>query len=141
MFGKEANSLKFIAINFYTHDTEKDPYVNNVQSKEYYRYETVNIESDNFNNDFIELMYIHTGIKIDGLWYEGDKLCVDLNKERTWQTFDNGSTGGMIYRQKLLFTLSSFPNIEQIEVLVGGLKGVAGSHFNFIPVFDVNEFN
>jgi hypothetical protein len=123
-------------VRFYTYDTVKDPLVMRVETIDSYKYVTEDIADDNFTADFIEKMLLHTGILIDRIWYEGDKLTADLNGPAAW-VFDNGSTGGQIHCNMLLFTLSSLPGVRKIEILVDGVSGVEGHHFNFTPIFDV----
>jgi spore germination protein GerM len=53
--------------------------------------------------------------------------------------FDWGSTGSMIRLNQLIFTLSSFPDVEKIEVLIDGVRGIESSHFNFSDAFDAVE--
>jgi hypothetical protein len=100
---------------------------------------TENISVESFADDVIELMLVHTGIRINNLWYEGKKLCVDLNVFEGAK-FNMGSSGSAIRFHDLMYTLSSFPYVERIEVLVDGQRGVAADHFSFERIFEAQDF-
>lgn len=117
---------KTMPIKFYYYDENESIYKN---------------ESINLNNSLeetIQLMYLYNKIRIDDIWYEGSKICVDLNPVERYE-FDRGSTAGIMRIDALISTFSSFPGVEAIEILIGGEKGCEGSHFNFDGIFQVRD--
>ncbi len=86
--------------------------------------------------DTIKNMNEYCGIKITAIWYEGNKICVDLDESEVYK-LDAGSTAGWIETYVLLETFSSYPNVKEIEILIGGQKGMSGEHFSFNEVFVV----
>lgn len=115
-----------IAIKFYYYDENEITY---------------KIESINLNNSLeetIQLMYLYNKIRIDDIWYEGSKICVDLNPIERYE-FDRGSAAGIMRTDALILTFSSFPGAEEIEFLIGGEKGCMGSHFSFDVIFPVKD--
>jgi len=80
--------------------------------------------------EFIHLMYQHTGIRVWDWWLDGSELYVDLESIEA-QFFNWGSTGSNHRGMVLTKTLASFPGVSQFEVLVGGFSGVSTSHYSF----------
>ena len=102
---------------------------------------TYKIESINLNNSLdetIQLMYSYNKIRIEDIWYEGSKICVDLNPIERYE-FDRGSTAGIIRTDILILTFSSFPGVEEIEFLIDGEKGCMGNHFSFDVIFPAKD--
>ena len=85
------------------------------------------------------LMEKYNGIKIDNIWYEGKRICVDLNINEI-NEFNKGSAAGAIRLSELLKTFSSFPNVNEIEILIAGEKGCIGDHFMFDQIFFADEW-
>ena len=94
------------------------------------------ISSENMSDDTIRLMKDYNDIEIDRIWYEGIRICIDLNERERGQ-LNRGSSAGMIAREILLYTFSSYPNVKEIEILINGERGQYGVHFNFEDVFEV----
>jgi len=85
----------------------------------------------------IKHMRAHKDIRIAGLWYEDSRLVVDITPASA-VPFNWGSTGGAIRTRSFIDSLASLPNVFEIEVLVGGQRGVSADHFSFAGVFRVN---
>jgi hypothetical protein len=83
-------------------------------------------------------MIAHNGIRIADLWYEGQRLIVDLTPAAAI-FFDWGSSGSQSHLRALIDSLATLPNVAEIEVLVGGQRGISASHFSFVGVFYVNQ--
>ena len=94
----------------------------------------------NWQEQIINHMMTHNGIRIADLWYEGYRLIVDLTPAATI-FFDWGSTGGHSHVRALIDSLATLPNVTEIEVLVGGQRGVYANHFSFAGVFSVNQID
>ena len=102
-----------------------------------YHYFFEEIQSDIWHEEAIRLMRKHTGIRVKDMWYEGDRLVVDLFPVESI-IFNWGSTGGWARTLSLVRSFASFPGVEEIEVLVGGAGGVRADHFSFGIYADFN---
>ncbi|MCL2672029.1 MAG: GerMN domain-containing protein [Clostridiales bacterium] len=105
-----------------------------------YKHETVDLSKGNLSSDTIKFMQDINGIQINGIWYENNKICVDLNANE-FRKLDAGSYAGIIQTNLLVKTFSSYPNVEEIEILIDGKQGQYGYHFNFDRVFRVSEWD
>ena len=95
------------------------------------------IEYEDWQAQVTAHMQAHTGIQLADLWYEENRLVVDLTPAASI-SFNFGSTAGIMRTVSLIASLSTLPNVEEIEVLVGGQRGVYDNHFSFAGVFRVN---
>lgn len=133
------NQSETIALRFYYHDIELDPNLNSLP--EAFLYNTEEIKAQNLREEFIRLMYEHTGISILDLWFEEDKLYVNLSQSSI-SFFDNFGTA-VALRNLTIFekSLLSIPGIAYIEVLVSGQYGFEGSYFSFghVAIVENNE--
>jgi len=84
------------------------------------------------------LMCTHLDIQLVDIWYEGTRLVVDITPASAIP-FNWGSTGGAVLTLTLINTLASMPNVTEIEVLVGGQRGMWADHFSFADTFIVNQ--
>lgn len=100
-----------------------------------YGYQKEVISKAELIEDTKKYMLAYNGIKINNVWYDGQKICVDLDESET-NKLDAGSAAGRIETYILLETFSSYPNVAQIEILIGGQKGRHGDHFYFDEVFE-----
>jgi len=101
-------------------------------------YEVGQINAESWQEDVRRLMFEHTGIRLRDIWYDDRRLVVDLMPVEGIVA-DWGSTGGYIHTLRLIHSLASLPDVEEIKVLVGGEAGHGGSHFDFSEAFRVNE--
>ena len=124
-----SNNMETVAVRFYYHCDEIDPYANLIP--EAFLYDAVEIPIENLYEEFIRLMYEHTGVRILDFWFEGDKLYVDLHEDALTLFDGFGSTGGMMKSIVFENSLISLPSMTSFEVLVNGQRGVGGSHFDF----------
>jgi len=83
-------------------------------------------------------IFIFFYVEIDNIWYEGSKLCVDLS-ENMRPRLDAGSAAGASFYECVVRTFATYPNVETIEILLGGKKGESGNHFSFVSVFEVKR--
>jgi len=106
-----------------------------------YEYFDEEISPQDWQAQVISHMRVHTGIQISDLWYEGldgeSRLVVNLTPAASIR-FNWGSTGGQMLVLTLIDSMSTLPNVMEIEVLVGGQRGVSADHFSFAGVFRVN---
>ncbi|MDR1689614.1 MAG: protease modulator HflC [Clostridiales bacterium] len=123
-----------VRVRFYYNNSENAE----TGSREYYSYNTRDIGAENFYEDFMAIMYSYTDINMEDIWYEGRRLCVNLNA-REAHSFDIGSTGGAIRSSVLYLTLESLPNVDEIKVYVDGEEDVYGDHFGFSGVYTVGS--
>jgi len=95
-----------------------------------YGYTSVEIEYEDWQAQVIYHMQTHTDIRLADLWYEGNRLVVDLTP---WGAvpFNWGSHGSAMRGLNLTTSLATLPNVEEIEVLVGGQRGFSVDHFYF----------
>ncbi|MCL1844186.1 MAG: GerMN domain-containing protein [Defluviitaleaceae bacterium] len=145
IFLSSANRLDFedflpegVTIQFFYLCTQKDP--DFMMLPEAYLYLPEEISVQNFREDFIRLMYKHTGIDVLDLWREDSKLYVNLHPDEAI-FFNHGSSGSLDRGNRLIKTLASFPSITSFEILVGGERGVSTSHFcfDFVAVVEDGE--
>jgi len=99
-----------------------------------FAYHEVSLSMGNITNESISLISKINNIEIDSMWCEDTKLYVNLNK-REKEVLEAGSAAGMSITGCIVRTFMTYPNIESIEILLGGEKGVYGNHFNFDVVF------
>lgn len=82
------------------------------------------------------------GIKVRNVWYEENKICIDFDSasiaERT--TYYSKEDIDFIDTSTELFvkTLSSYPDVEEIEFLIDGKRGVFGNQ-SVYPAFKPNS--
>jgi hypothetical protein len=117
----ESFTMRFYA----TEDINPDPI---------YVYFDEEITPHNWQRQVIDHMRTHTGIRLADLWLEESRLVADLTPAAA-VPFNHGSTGGAVYLHRLITSLSTLPNVTEIEVLVGGQRGMWADHFNFAWVY------
>jgi hypothetical protein len=105
--------------------------------EENFRYMTVYIPEENFLEEAAKLMYLQELFSVDRLWYEGNRIYADLNVIELLRA-NNGSMGGFVRQSTLLRTLASFPDVEEIVVLINGAANLWADHFGYNAVFTVN---
>ena len=91
----------------------------------------------NWQSQIIEHMRTHKDIRIINLWYEESRLVVDITPASA-VPFNWGSFGGAVRSRALIDSLASMPNVTEVEILVGGQRGVSADHFSFAGAFRVN---
>ena len=103
---------------------------------EYY-YE-LEVTAEMWEIQVIDSMRENTGIRIADMWFEETRLVVDL-EHAEGILFNWGSSGGYFRTRSLIDSLATMPNVTEIIVLVGGLRGVGADHFNFAEIFRVED--
>ncbi|MCL2838030.1 MAG: hypothetical protein FWE04_03040 [Oscillospiraceae bacterium] len=121
--------MRNISENFDVRIYHSDPMAN------FWVYTPAVISRDNMVKDVREKI-THL---IDDFWYEGTHLIIDLKFETLLTNFIQGSTGAYFNTMGLVRTFATFPNVETLEVLIGGFRGMSGSHFDFNAIFIVEE--
>ena len=103
-----------------------------------FEYIEVTVYSDDWLEQALALMNENTHFDIGNIWYEGERLYADLIADspygNTWQALQ-GSTGAWINADILLLNLASFPDVEEIVILMNGERDVSSDHFSFEGVF------
>jgi hypothetical protein len=127
---EELFDTPFIARFYSFWDWDADGYIYDVVSGEIY--------PAGWQEQVIALMAEHTGAHINHIWYEGSRLVADLKPAPTI-FFNWGSHGGYMHTLSLISSLASLPNVDEIEILVGGQRGLAADHFSFAGVFRINQ--
>ena len=128
--------LEIVTVNFSYLDRDIDPQMDLLE--EAWSYVSEEISGEALREEFISLMNYHTGIGIWDIWYEGDTFYVDLLSIE-WNRFNWGSTGSAYHFNRLIKTLASFPNVQNIRILIGGERDVITSHTSFIGTFHLVE--
>ena len=123
------DTIENLTVRFYYHDFIRDPYMNMLHA-DYYNPVYEEIPGEYFWEEFIRLMFEHTGIRIWDMWLEGDKLYVDFHSTE-WFFFNRGTTGSTDRGMRMSLSLASIPGISSFELLVGGEAGVWVDHFAF----------
>ena len=121
-------------VRFYFQTKEEEK----IASVEVTGYAIEEISMDNLVEDTKNFMDRYCDIKIDDIWYEEERLCVDLNLDAA-MSLDRGSYAGSVGLDIILKTFSSYPNVKQIEILVDGERGCVSDHFMFDRIFEVSE--
>jgi len=102
-------------------------------------YITETVSGENWLMDAIQLVYSHTGIQFQKMWYDGNRLYADLVSQEFFRF--QGSAGASIRYNIMYTTLASFPGVEEIVVLIGGERDAASDHFCFAGVAIVTGLN
>ena len=97
-------------------------HLDNVGTPGIYEHYDVIISPEGWREQVIANMAEHLDIRLADLWFEGDRLIVDLTPATTIY-FNWGSTGGHLRTQNLIRSLASLPSVTEIEVLVSGQRG------------------
>ena len=95
-----------------------------------YVYAEVEISYYDWQEQVKYYMQAHNSIQVYDLWYEGNRLVVDL-KPAGVMFFNWGSHGGYTRTRSLIESLATMPNVRELEILVGGQRGYIGDHFSF----------
>jgi len=74
-----AEGVETTTLRFYYHSIELDP--NIYALPEAFLYNAEDVPTESFHQEFIRLMYQHTGLRILSLHFEGSKLYVDLYED------------------------------------------------------------
>jgi hypothetical protein len=99
-----------------------------------FKYHTMFVSSEDVLNDSIAIMKDVNNIEIDRIWYEGITLCVDLN-ENERRKLDYGSAAGNSIVGCIVRTFINYPDVVNIEILLGGKKEEFGNHFSLNTYF------
>ena len=126
-----SSAVSTVSVTFYWYDELPFDYddFNLMSSAE------VELPADHLNAEFIRLIKEYSGISIDGIWYEGKRLCADLAEEEA-RSFNMGSATGITRSNVLIATLSTMPDVEEIEILINGQRGCFADHYNFDRIFE-----
>ena len=90
---------------------------------------------ESFKDEFIRLLDEHTGIKMLDMWFEENRLYVDLDGEILDTPGSTGATAVIVSVYKTLYSLS---DAEEIAVLVEGEPEKEGVHIYF-PALDKRD--
>ena len=103
-------------------------------------YVEVVIEPENWQAQVVAHFDEFLGIRLFDVWYERDgRLVADLAPLCIGAPWNWGSTGGRVSTLNIIESLATLPNVTEIEVLVGGQRGVEADHFSFAGVFRVKN--
>ena len=117
-----------IPVRFYTYTGD---YSSDIYDEKNWQYITEDISIQNFHNDFLYFLYSYTGITSWAFHYEGTKkICFDLHFSKFYDLLSD-TPSDKIYEHILLKTIASLPNIEEIEILLGGEMEREGDYFKF----------
>jgi hypothetical protein len=82
------------------------------------------------SEDSVKLVKDKYDVTVNKVWYEGNRVCVDIAKTSPF-CFDMGSHAGFSYTWSFIYTFLSYPDCTEVELLVNGRKNVWGNHFAF----------
>lgn len=102
-----------------------------------YSYVEEEISPEGWQAQVVDHMLAHSDIRLANLWFEEDRLVVDLTPAGA-MPFNWGSLGSAMHGRSLLDSLFTLPGAAEIEVLVGGQRNIITSHFSFANVFRAN---
>ena len=74
---------------------------------------------------------------IHNFWYEGTKIYVDL-VENSRDMFQ-GTTGERMSSGSIVKTFATFPNVTEIEILIGGERNMWQTHVDSYGAFMIDE--
>ncbi|MCL1917893.1 MAG: hypothetical protein FWG14_06200 [Peptococcaceae bacterium] len=120
-YDNKVSSGETLQVKYYT-------YYNYGEQAYTYTHET--ISKENVSEDSVKLLKDRYDITINRVWYEGNRICVDISKTSPFP-FDSGSSKGITLTCSLLDTFLSYPDVIEVELLVNGTKNVWGNHFSF----------
>ena len=95
-----------------------------------YEYFDEEITHQNWQAQVIKHMRTHTDIQLADIWFEGSRLVADLTPAGALR-FNWGTLGSEMHGRSLISSLATLPNVTEIEMLVGGQRGVSTDHFYF----------
>jgi len=108
----------------------------------WYDFETyieIEVLAQDWAAQVIDAMREHAqGIRIADMWFEETRLVVDL-EHAEGILFNWGSSGGYFRTRSLIDSLATIPNVTEVIVLVGGVRGLSADHFNFAEIFRVED--
>ena len=104
---------------------------------------TVNKERISYANlleDTVKYLDRHNDwILIIGIRYEGRRLVVDLDPGMGGR-LDAGSMGGYCTQSSILRTFASYPGVNEMKFLIGGVEDCEGNHFNLQGIFKAADY-
>ncbi|MDR1664134.1 MAG: hypothetical protein LBR83_04330 [Clostridiales bacterium] len=134
-FSKPGKDGEAVEVSFYDYQvTTTNGYDKEIEITS----ETVYLPAETFLEDAAAYYYLRNGIGIDKIWYEGSRICVDLYKPE-FDSVNAGSYEGTRITQELLMTFGRFPDVEKIEILIGGERGRSADYFDFSEPFKAAE--
>ncbi|MCL2404158.1 MAG: hypothetical protein FWC92_01295 [Defluviitaleaceae bacterium] len=84
----------------------------------------------------IRLKKLYSGIEILDFWYEDRRIIVDL-KPNQWADFTMGTASFWLHARVVLLTFASFPDVDEIEILFGGLRADLCHHGSFYGYYKI----
>lgn len=102
-------------------------------------YHTEVVPVEQLYQEFIRFMNYYLGLRILDMWFEGDKLYIDLHADALDFFNASGWESALINIYSFKKSLLSLPNISLFEVLIDSELGVTGWHFDFGYVFVVEN--
>ena len=109
-------------------------------NKNFLGYKSEFITKETFVEDTIEYMKQYSGIDVTDIWYEGERICINLDYSEGYE-FDKGSYAGAMRTNVVIRTLSSYPNVKEIQILLDYQKGAMADHFNFDRIYKAIELD
>lgn len=97
-----------------------------------YTYTEETISQETMSEDSVELIKDKYGVTVDGMWYEEERICVDIvSRTHPFLSFDEDDLTGAIFTRSIVQTFLSYPNVTEVELLFNGTRNVWGRHFTF----------
>jgi spore germination protein GerM len=92
-------------------------------------YSLIKSSTEHLLEDTIALFDECFHLKIIDIWYDGNKICVDLDSSRIGEldAFLADFSIEIDTTDMVIKTLSSYPNVEEIEIFIDGKRGCFGN--------------
>jgi len=80
------------------------------------------------------------GLPIDDIWYDGRKIYVDISRDERFgpRNIFGGTSGEYFTAGSIVKTLAQFPDVEEIEILIGGESDLWQGHLDYSGAFTVD---
>jgi hypothetical protein len=101
-----------------------------------YTYETIGVSRSRMKEDTFEYARSIGFTDYESIWYEGNKLYVDLSQSIADRLNSGGTYGSAVMTTSLIHTLLSFPDVEELEFLLEGHRGrIEADHFTLNGIY------
>ena len=100
----------------------------------------ITVFGDDWLNQVANLIDEHIGVSVIDISIDNGRLSIDLSPQAS-RNFFQGSSGGGVQHAKLILTLASLPGVNEITILVNGMRNYAHDHVSFDDMYIVTGRN
>jgi hypothetical protein len=101
-----------------------------LNERELYTYRTSTINWVEMSEETVKLVKETYDIDLNGVWYNGRRLCVDIKRTVPFG-FDKDESSSVVLTDAFIQTFLSYPNINEVELLIDGVRNCEGRFFKF----------